>query len=98
MPSPITEHELRHLAELARLKLEPREEEKLLRDLQNILDHFEELKEVDTANVSPMRGGTLLRNVFRDDEENAQQNSGAGKASFPETKDDYLKVPPIFER
>ncbi|MGC9598799.1 MAG: Asp-tRNA(Asn)/Glu-tRNA(Gln) amidotransferase subunit GatC [Minisyncoccia bacterium] len=97
MASAITKRELEHLAKLARLSLDPREEEKLLKDLGRILDYFKELQELDTANVAPMTGGTDLRNVFRDDKERENTNRGAGTEAFPEKKDGYLKVPPVFE-
>ena len=89
--------ELEHLAELARLKLTPEEEEKFLRDIQNILSHFEFLKELDTSNVAPLTGGTTLNNVFREDGGRENTNQGKGTESFPESKEGFLKVPPIFE-
>jgi len=93
----ISKEELRHLAELARIELNPGEEEKLLKDLGNILDYFKELQELDTANAIPMTGGTDLRNVFRDDAERGNTNRGAGIEAFPESEDGFLKVPPVFE-
>jgi len=89
--------DLKHLAKLARIELDPKEEEKLLRDLGGILDHFKELQTLDTANVAPMTGGTDLRNVFREDTERENTNRGAGTEAFPEKKDGFLKVPPVFE-
>ena len=97
MASPITKHELEHLATLARIELDPKEEEKLLKDLGAILDYFKELQELDTTNVKPMTGGTDLVNVFREDDERESTNRGAGVDQFPETKDGYLKIPPVFE-
>jgi aspartyl-tRNA(Asn)/glutamyl-tRNA(Gln) amidotransferase subunit C len=97
MASAINKHELEHLAKLARIELDPSEEEKLLKDLGNILEHFNELKLLDTANVVPMAGGTDLKNIFRDDTERESTNRGAGVEAFPEKKDGYLKVPPVFE-
>ena len=97
MSSSINKEELEHLAKLARIELDPSEEEKLLSDLGNILDHFGELQELDTANVSPMTGGTDLKNVFREDTERESTNRGTGVDAFPESKDGYLKVPPVFE-
>lgn len=103
--SSINKQELERLAKLARIELDPNEEEKLLRDLGNILDHFKELQELDTTDVPPMTGGTDLANVLREDgvddlktnggRENT--NRGAGVDAFPESKDGYLKVPPVFE-
>lgn len=97
MPSPINKKVIKHLAELARLELEEREEEKLLKDLQKILDHFAELQELDTKDVSPMTGGTSLRSVFRDDGAGGSTNLGSGAHAFPDEKDGFLKVPPVFE-
>lgn len=97
MSSAINKQELERLATLARIELDPNEEEKLLRDLANILDHFRELQQLDTANVPPMTGGTDLVNVLRDDDVHESTDRGAGTDAFPESKDGYLKVPPVFE-
>jgi len=97
MAQAISKEELRHLAELARIELDPKEEDKLLRDLGNILDHFKELQAVDTQNVPPMTGGTDLRNVFRSDNERENTNQGAGAEAFPDRENGFLKVPPVFE-
>ena len=97
MASPISKHELEHLALLARIQLDEKEEEKLLRDLGAILDYFKELQELDTSNVPPMTGGTDLMNIFRGDTEHENTNRGAGVEAFPEKEDGYLKIPPVFE-
>ena len=97
MASPINKKTLEHLAQLARIELDPREEERLLHDLQKILDYFGELQALDTAGVVPLTGGTLLRNVFRDDDERMNTNRGAGTDAFPESHGRLLKVPPVFE-
>ncbi len=87
----LSKQELEHLAKLARIELDPKEEEKLSKDLGNILDYFKELQELDTANVPPMTGGTDLTNVFREDGERENTNRGAGMEAFPEKKDGYLE-------
>jgi aspartyl-tRNA(Asn)/glutamyl-tRNA(Gln) amidotransferase subunit C len=109
MSSTITKRELEHLAKLARIELDPKEEEKLLKDLGAILDYFKELQALDTSTITPMTGGTDLRNVFREDasenlkgngEENGgpeNTNQGAGVEAFPESKNGFLKIPPVFE-
>jgi aspartyl-tRNA(Asn)/glutamyl-tRNA(Gln) amidotransferase subunit C len=97
MSSVITKHELEHLAKLARIELGPGEEEKLIKDLGNILDHFKELQALDTSAVVPMTGGTELRNVFREDGAPEDTNRGAGVEAFPESKNGFLKIPPVFE-
>lgn len=97
MSSSINKHELEHLAKLARIEIDAKEEEKLITDLGKILEHFNELKEIDTANVEPMAGGTDLKNIFREDTERENTNRGAGVSAFPEKENGYLKVPPVFE-
>lgn len=95
--SPISKETLEYLANLARIDLDPEEEEKLLKDLQNILDHVSELQKADTSGVEPMNGGTELLNVFREDGERHDTNLGQGPEQFPRTKDGFLKIPPVFK-
>ena len=97
MSSAIDKRTLEHLAKLARIKLEPAEEEKLLKDLGEILGYVQELQSVDVSSVEPMTGGTDLKNIFREDTERENTNRGAGVDAFPEKQDGYLKVPPVFE-
>lgn len=95
--SEIDKKALEHLAELSRIRLDEKEEEKLIKDLDKILGHFDELNSLHTSNVEPMNGGTDLKNSFREDEERIGTNQGAGTGAFPETKDGFLKVPPVFK-
>lgn len=101
MAESIDKKELDHLAKLARIELDPKEEEKLLKDLGNILEHFKELQNLDTKNVTPMAGGTDLKNIFREDapENGGRENTnrGAGKNEFPEKERGFLKIPPVFD-
>ena len=93
----ITKKDLENLAVLARIELATRDEEKLLHDLENILKHFEELKEIDTNDVMPMSGGTSLSNIFRDDGEALRLSREKAVLAFPEKEKEFLKVPPVFE-
>ena len=93
----ISKEELRHLAELARIKLDASEEDFLIKGLGSILGHFEELRALDTSAVPPMTGGTDLKNIFRDDTERESTDRGAGVEAFPEAENGFLKVPPVFE-
>ena len=95
----INKKTLEYLAELGRIDLDERSEDKLLRDLQSILEYFDELKEVDTENIEPMAGGTAQKNIFRDDEngENGKTKNENLVGQFPEKQNGYLKVPPVFK-
>lgn len=95
--------DIEHLAKLARIELAPAEKEKFTKDLGNLLDHFKELQSVNTDKIQPMTGGTELNNVFRKDEElfrtkEEKDNERANIIkSFPDEKDEFLKVPQVFE-
>ncbi len=97
MATHITKDTIEHLAKLARIELTAEEKDKLLVDLKKILEHFEELKELDTSAVSPMNGGTPLRNVFREDDASQETDKGAGLEAFPKSEKGFLVVPPVFE-
>lgn len=96
--SEITKKSLEHLADLARLELNAKEEEKFLGDLIKILDHFKGLQSLNTENVTPMTGGTELKNVLREDGL-PSQTLGPDKVvgAFPQKENHFLKVPPIFK-
>jgi len=94
MPNPIDKTTLEHLARLARIELQPGEEEKFIQDLRKILDYFAELQELNTAEVSPGEDG--LKNAFREDDSRRGTREGRGAKSFPESQRGFLKVPPVF--
>lgn len=96
----ITEETVEYLAKLSRMDLDESEKKKLAGDLEEILNHFEELNEVDTATVEPMTGGTALRNVFREDGAAVRSEMNGTPddiiAAFPDKARGYLKVPAVF--
>lgn len=89
--------EIRHLLELARIKLSPKEEEKIASDLERILDYVKQLQSLDTKEVEPMTGGTILKNICRvDKEENKEDFSDKLKKAAPRLRDNYFEVPPVM--
>lgn len=91
------ELDVEYLAKLARIDLTGAEKEKFSKELGKILDHFNELEKLDTKDVKPMTGGTSLENVSRGDDPSKWSDAGKGRASFPEEKDGFLRVPKMFE-
>lgn len=96
----INEETLEYLAKLSRMDLADGEKKKLTGDLEEILNHFEELNEVDTTNVEPMTGGTSQRNIFREDDSDTRSEINGSSAdiieAFPDKTRGYLKVPAVF--
>ncbi len=106
MKTAIDRKTLKYLAELGRIELSEKSEDKLLKDIKAIFDYFEELKEVDTEGVEPMAGGCAERggiaelNVVRNDEimvQNLSEKRDKLINAFPEKENDYLKTPAVFE-
>ena len=97
--SEINKKSLEHLADLARLEINPKKEEKFIKDFQGILEHFQELQNLNTENVLPIIGGTQIKNVFREDEKKRDKTVETRSVvdAFPERERGYLKVPPVFE-
>ena len=66
--STITTDDVHHLAQLSSLQLSDSEVETLRADLENIINHINQLNEVDTSGVEPTYQVTGLENVWRGDE------------------------------
>lgn len=92
----ITREKLAHLKELAKVHFPEGQEEKMLRDLEKVIDYFEELKEVHTETVTPAAGGSFNTNVFRDDSEKKEFSDAHTVGQFPESHGDLLCMPPVF--
>ena len=102
----LNEKDVENLAELARIRLTESEKKHALHDLEKILAHVAELKEVETDGIPPMtaspvpgrpRGGTTLTNGVRTDENGERLAGDVARGAFPKEKGGFLKVPPVFE-
>jgi len=61
--------DIQHIADLARLKIEPNEIETFTSQFSEILAYMETLSEVDTENIPPMSHPGKMVNAFREDKE-----------------------------
>ena len=64
---PLSEHEVRHVAMLARLALTDEEVSSLRGDLNSILGHIDQIRQLDLADVPPMTHAVPVTNVTRPD-------------------------------
>lgn len=93
----ITIEEIKHIAELSRLKLSDEEMLKLGSDLGSILEYIETLKEVDTKKVKETAQVSGLSDVLRDDEvKNWDREEVLAALSQGEIENDQLKVKRIL--
>ncbi len=98
--SNITEKEVEHIAELARIKLTEKEKSKMTKELGAILGYIDKLKEVNTEGVEPIAHITGLADVFRKDDnpqESDAENIKRLMGQAPSEKDGYVKVKSVFE-
>lgn len=94
----LTNEEVRHIADLARLKLTSAEVEKYSQELSIILDYISMLKEVDTEDVEPTFQVTGLKDVMREDiaKDSSSELRQRLIGTFPESVEDLLKVKGVF--
>jgi aspartyl-tRNA(Asn)/glutamyl-tRNA(Gln) amidotransferase subunit C len=94
---PISNEEIKHIAELARLKLSEPEITKLGSELDAILSYIEKLKEVDTKNIKETSQVSGLSDVLREDEvKNWNRDEVIAALSQGELENDQLKVKRIL--
>jgi aspartyl-tRNA(Asn)/glutamyl-tRNA(Gln) amidotransferase subunit C len=64
----LTDKDIQHIAELARLRVDKKEVGKLKKDLSSILDYINKLNKADTDKTEPLYQVTGLSNSLREDE------------------------------
>jgi len=93
----LSPEEVDHIALLARLELSPAERERAARELSQILDHFQQLGELDTQGVAPTRGVFPLVNILRADEARVGLSREAALQNAPEQAGGMFQVPRVVE-
>ncbi len=89
----VNEREVRHVADLARLGLEPHRVEALVLELNGILAHMESLRLVDTEGVEPMAGPPGESKLLRDDRVAPDALHRTREAIAPAARDGLFLVP-----
>lgn len=99
MASKITEQQVEHVAELAKLQFDDEELSKFTTQLGSIIDMFEDLQAVDTDGVEPMTSPTDRVSVMREDKaiKSSKEEQEALLKNAPETDGGYIKVPAIID-
>ncbi len=93
----LTPEQIRQVAQLARLQLNPEQVEPYARQLSNILGMVDRLSSVDTANVSPMAHPLDMVQRLRPDVISETDHRDAYQAIAPETQDGLYLVPKVIE-
>jgi aspartyl-tRNA(Asn)/glutamyl-tRNA(Gln) amidotransferase subunit C len=93
----LTEEQVRHVANLARLTLTPEEEVKHQGQLSQVLDAFEALSKLDTSQVLPTYHVNLEHTTLREDAAEPALSIDEALANAPARSGDSFEVPKVIE-
>jgi aspartyl-tRNA(Asn)/glutamyl-tRNA(Gln) amidotransferase subunit C len=91
----ISEEEVRHVANLARLGLTDGEVKQMSGQLGAIIDSIDQIGELDLSDVTPTSNALNLTNVFRPDEPRSCLPPEVALSTAPDAVDDLFAVPRI---
>jgi aspartyl-tRNA(Asn)/glutamyl-tRNA(Gln) amidotransferase subunit C len=100
----VTEKDVAYVADLANLELTDQERQRMLKDLNSVLDYIDRLNELDTSYVPPMaqvsaRSGQPAGNLaWRDDIPRPSLPHADAMKNAPETDGEFFKVPKVIEK
>jgi aspartyl-tRNA(Asn)/glutamyl-tRNA(Gln) amidotransferase subunit C len=83
--------DVKHIAELSRIKLTKEELDKFTPQMETILESVDVLKEVDTKNVQPMKERITFDNLREDVAEKGLEQKDVIK-NAPHSENGYVKV------
>lgn len=87
-----------HIAALARVGLTDDEIERMRDQLSGILDHINQLQEVDTGDIPPTAQVIQLQNVMRDDEVQPSLPRELVLLNAPRCEDGYIRVNAVLDQ
>ena len=93
----ISEETVRHLADLASLKLSPDEVARMQRDLDAILEYVDKLSQLDTDDVAPTAHVLDIATPYRPDEVKGVLAVEEVVRNAPEHTENAMVVPKVVE-
>jgi aspartyl-tRNA(Asn)/glutamyl-tRNA(Gln) amidotransferase subunit C len=88
--------ELAVTARMARLMLSQDEQEKLGAAVEQMLDHFSHMKEVDVQGLPPTTHALLRENRLREDVENSTDVTDKLLQNAPEREERFIVIPNVL--
>ena len=93
---PIDRGTVQKIAALARLRVDPAEEERYVRELQAILSYVEQLQDLDVSGIEPTsQVGEGTKAPLREDEVKPSNVRDEALAQAPDRDGDYFRVPQV---
>jgi aspartyl-tRNA(Asn)/glutamyl-tRNA(Gln) amidotransferase subunit C len=106
----VTEKDVAYVADLANLELTDQERQRMLKDLNSILDYIDRLNQLDTSDVPPMAqisaglgkveksADGKISSALRDDVPVPCLPHKEALQNAPVTDGEFFKVPKVIER
>jgi aspartyl-tRNA(Asn)/glutamyl-tRNA(Gln) amidotransferase subunit C len=88
---------VRHVANLARLRVTDADIQALAGDMQRITDYIAQLSEANVEGVEPTIHPVTDRNAWREDAAQPGLTREQAVANAPDTEQNFFKVPPVIE-
>ena len=95
--SKISKKDVSYVAALAQLRLDDAAQERLVREMGDILAYMDKLNSLNTDGVEPMMHALEMTNVLRDDKTGAPLSHEDALMNAPVDNGDYFIVPKILE-
>ena len=93
----LTVETVRGIAKLARLRPDPEEEQRLIRDLGAILEFFAELSEAEVDGIEPMAHPLDVEQRMRRDEVAEPDRREDYQAIAPDAREGLYRVPAVLD-
>ena len=93
----IDKNTINKIARLSRIKLEDKESDDYIQDLNSILDWVEQLNEVNTDNIEPLSNISSSVLLKRDDISNDVNSTDEILENAPDKLEGFFAVPKVVE-
>ena len=102
----VTEKDVAYVADLANLELTDQERQRMLKDLNSILDYIDRLNELDTSEVPPMaqlsaaamEPESTSAHASREDIPIPSLPHAEAMKNAPESDGEFFKVPKVIDK
>ena len=88
---------VKHISKLARIQINDKDKESLKKDLNDILEFIDQLKNVDTKGINPLQNVNKQELKMREDNVNPNAEVSDLLKNAPESESHFFSVPKVIE-
>lgn len=93
MTNRITDETIEYVSALAKMELSPEEKRQAKKDMENMLQYIDLMRQADTENVQPLYHIFSTENVFREDVVTGGDESDKTLRNAPKDRNNMFVVP-----